>query len=65
MHDWSADTHKIVLNYGWIQACLRSGHALLEGENWGGFRVLHTGDCMYSDVDEMEDEPPVARKGKQ
>ncbi|KAI9462383.1 hypothetical protein BJY52DRAFT_1354618 [Lactarius psammicola] len=66
VHDWSADTHKTVLNYGWIQACLRSGRALLEIDDWGGFRVLHTADCMYSeDDDEVEDDTPVALKGGQ
>lgn len=38
-----------MLNYGWIQACLRAGRAFLEVEDWGGYRVLHTGDCIYSD----------------
>ncbi|KAI9445029.1 hypothetical protein H4582DRAFT_1912851 [Lactarius indigo] len=65
VHDWSADTHKTVLNYGWIQACLQSGHALLEVDDWGGFRVLHTADCMYSEDDEEEeDNTPVAPKGR-
>lgn len=68
VHDWSADTHKTVLNYGWIQACLRSGHALLEADDWGGFRVLHTANCIFSDDDdEMEEDAPVAPalKGRQ
>ena len=65
VHDWSADTHKTVLNYSWIQACLRFGRALLEADDWGGFRVLHTRECMYSDDDdEMEDDTPVALKGR-
>ena len=49
VHDWSADSHKTVLNYDWIQACLRTGRALLEAEDWGGYRILHTSDCIYSD----------------
>ncbi|KAH9065974.1 hypothetical protein EDB87DRAFT_1574377 [Lactarius vividus] len=63
VHDWSADTHKTVLNYGWIQACLQSGHALLEVDDWGGFRVLHAADCVYSEDDEEEeDNTPVVLK---
>jgi hypothetical protein len=54
VHDWRADSHKTVLNYGWIQACLRTGRALLEADEWGGFRVLHTSGCAYSDEDADE-----------
>ncbi|KAI0307981.1 hypothetical protein B0F90DRAFT_1679023 [Multifurca ochricompacta] len=55
VHDWSTDPHKTVLNYGWIQACLRTGRALLETEEWGGFRVLHTSSCIYSEDEGDED----------
>jgi hypothetical protein len=55
VHDWSADSQKTVLNYGWIQACLRNGRAFLEAEDWGGYRVLHTSDCIYSDEEGDED----------
>ncbi|KAH9044728.1 hypothetical protein EDB85DRAFT_483712 [Lactarius pseudohatsudake] len=66
VHDWSADTHKTVLNYGWIQACLQSGHALLEVDDWGGFRVPHAPDCVYSEDDEEEeDNTPVVLKRRQ
>jgi hypothetical protein len=59
VHDWSADSHKIVLNYGWIQACIRMGRPLLDGDEWGGFHVPHTSECMYSEDENdegMEDE---------
>jgi len=49
VHDWKADPHKIFLKYHWIQACIRAGRALLEGEDWGGFRVFHASRCVYSD----------------
>ena len=55
VHDWTADPHKTILDYGWIQACIRSGRALLESEEWGGFRVLHTSDCICSDEEGDED----------
>jgi hypothetical protein len=61
VHDWSADSHKTVLNYGWIQACLRTGRALLEAEDWGGYRVLHT-NCIYSD-EEGDEDPEDAQSG--
>ncbi|KAI9512918.1 hypothetical protein F5148DRAFT_1279420 [Russula earlei] len=49
LHDWKADSHKTFLRYSWVQSCLRSGRALLEAEDWGGFRVFHTSECVYSD----------------
>lgn len=55
VHDWREDAHKLVLDYGWIQASLRTGRALLESDDWGGFRVLHTGECIYSDEEGDED----------
>lgn len=55
VHDWSADPHKTVLNYGWIQACLQTRRALLGAEDWGGFCVSHTSDCIYSDEEGDED----------
>jgi hypothetical protein len=55
VHDWSADSHKIVLNYGWIQACIQIGRPLLEIDEWGGFHIPHTGGCMYSEDEGDED----------
>lgn len=31
------------------------GRALLEAEDWGGYRVLHTNECIYSDEEGDED----------
>lgn len=31
------------------------GRALLEAEDWGGYRVLHTRECIYSDEEGDED----------
>ena len=31
------------------------GRALLEAEDWGGFRVFHTSECIYSDEEGDED----------
>jgi hypothetical protein len=55
VHEWTADPHKTILDYGWIQACIRNGRALLESEEWGGFHVLHTNDFIYSDDEGDED----------
>jgi len=60
VHDWRADSHKTVLDYEWIQACLQTRRALLESDDWGGFRVEHASECMYcngvGDEDLEEDE---------
>ena len=55
VHHWHADSDKTILNYNWIQACLQTGRALLEAEGWGGFRVFHTRECIYSDEEGDED----------
>jgi hypothetical protein len=38
------------------------GRALLEAEDWGGFRVLHTSGCIYSD-EEGDEDPDDAQSG--
>jgi hypothetical protein len=62
VHDWSEDTDKIVLNYGWIQACIRTGRPLLEADEWGGFHVPHTSECIYSE-DEGDEDMEDGRNG--
>ena len=55
MHDWREDSHKAVLDYEWIQGCLQTRRALLESDNWGGFRVEHASECMYCNGEGDED----------
>ncbi|KAI0257376.1 hypothetical protein BJV78DRAFT_1277914 [Lactifluus subvellereus] len=55
VHDWCEDTDKTVLKYGWIQACIRAGRPLLEADEWGGFHVPHTSECIYSEDEGDED----------
>ncbi|KAI0281573.1 hypothetical protein BGY98DRAFT_957988 [Russula aff. rugulosa BPL654] len=55
VHHWHADSDKTILKYNWIQACVRAGRALLEADDWGGFRVFHTSECTYSDEEGDED----------
>ncbi|KAI0274825.1 hypothetical protein BC834DRAFT_16393 [Gloeopeniophorella convolvens] len=55
VHDWHRDSHKVVLSYLWIQACLEDGQALLEEDDWGGHRILHTSGCIYSEEEDDED----------
>jgi hypothetical protein len=55
VHHYRADFDKTCLNYKWVQACLQTGHTLLEAEDWGGFRVFHTSECIYSDEEDDED----------
>ncbi|TDL28612.1 hypothetical protein BD410DRAFT_834679 [Rickenella mellea] len=57
IRDWGIDPTKAVLDFSWVNKCVKAGHALLENERWGGCGDL---ECGNLSEDEEEDQVETA-----